>query len=251
VSKPGKTNELLKRICRESLGSVLPDLGFVELDRRSHSLISAEYRRVSGNIVQIVDVQRDKYWSNDAGKFCINFWIRIPTDEGTSKTNAIEGKESSDWFGLHERLGRLATGEDYWWTIERKLLSSESKTVQRIVGDLTTKWDEFGTSWFARFPDLCSARDYCATGWSRTQAMRMSIALGELSEARELFIDHLGLGKRPSEEELQYALSSKVISSDEFDVLRRLVLQHVDVITTGLEKLFGRSRPRSPPVDQY
>jgi hypothetical protein len=244
------TNAMLKSLCRESFGAVLPPLGFVELNLRSHVLVSAEFRRVSQNIVHIVDVQRDKYWSNDSGKFCVNFWIRISIDEGTSKADAIDGKNSSDWFGFHERLGRLATGEDYWWTIERKLLSSESKTVERIVADLVEKWDRFGIPWFERFPDLRSARDYCASGWSRAKAMRMSIALGELSEARELFIDHLGLGQRPFEDELRCALSSNVISSDEFDVLRHLLLQHVDVIATGLEKLFGRSRPRSPPVDQ-
>lgn len=247
---PTATHTLLKRICRESFGKVLLEQGFVELERKSHVVVSAEFRRVSRNVVQVVDIQRDKYWSDAAGKFCVNLWIRIPIDEGDSKINAIEGNNTSDWFGLHERLGRLATGEDYWWNIERKVLSSEDE-VQRIVNDLITKWDDFGTSWFTKFPDLRSARDQCAAGWNRKKAMQMSIALGEVEEARALFIDQLGLGSRPSEEELTDALLANVISSDECDFLRRLVLQHKDAITVGLQKMFGRSLPRRPPVDPY
>ncbi len=195
----------------------------------------------------MVDVQRDKYWTNQKGRFCINLWILFPKIGVFSATDVLTAIYSSENFDVCERLGKLATGSDYWWKLKPGWLFSESRLVNRLVSDLREKWASFGKPWFESIPDLRAARDYLAAGWGKGVAISMSLALGETAEARELFIDTLCRRYRPPEDVLVRDQNRGLISEVEAHALRRLLMQDEDTLQRGLEELFGRSRSRSAP----
>lgn len=75
--------------------------------------------------------------------------------------------------------------------------------------------------------------------------------LGEVAEARELFIDWLCLGSRPSPDVLARDKERGLISNAEPESLRRLAMQHESTFKRGLEALFGRSQPRATPTRNF
>ena len=156
---------------------------------------------------------------------------------------------NSENFQVHERLGQLATGSDYWWELKRGWFFSESREVERIASDLRQKWLSFGKPWVESISDLRSARRYLlATGWGQGVAISMSLALGEADEAREVVIDSLRSSYRPPDDVLSQYWERQLLSLAEVTTLRRLLMQRDDVLQSGLEELFGRSHPRLKPT---
>lgn len=241
MAKP--LNSILKEICAESLDKLLLPDGFeVTPSKARHSLVSAQYHRFAVDRLCVVDVQRDKYWTNEKGRFCVNLWIQFPAVGDFAGMDAVTAMLSSENFQVHERLGQLATGSDYWWELKRGWRFSENREVNRIASDLRQKWLSFGKPWVESISDLRAARRYLlATGWGYGVAVSMSLALGETDEARELVIDSLCRRYRPPEDVLSQYEERQLLSSAEVRTLRRLLMQGEDVLQNGLEELFGRS----------
>ena len=77
MAKP--LNSILKEICAASLDKLLLPDGFeVTPSTARHSLVSAQYHRFAVDRLCMVDVQRDKYWTHEKGRFCVNLWIQFP-----------------------------------------------------------------------------------------------------------------------------------------------------------------------------
>lgn len=242
-------NSILQAICAKSLGELLLADGFEESPAKiRQSCVAAQYHRLAVDRLCVVDVQRDKYWTNDKGRFCVNLWIQFPATGDFSGMEATAAISNSENFQVHERLGQLATGSDYWWELKRGWLFSESREVDRISSDLRQKWLSFGKPWFESISDLRTARDHLAAGWGKGVAISMSLALGEADEARELLIDSLCLHYRPTDDQLAECQEQHLLSSAEVTTLRRLLMQREDVLRSGLEELFGRSQPRATPI---
>ena len=242
-------NSILKTICANSLGELLLADGFEESPAKTRpSFIAAQYHRLAVDRLCVVDVQRDKYWTNDKGRFCVNLQIHFPEVGDFSGMDAMTAMSNSVYFRIHERLGQLATGSDYWWELKRGWFFSESREVDRVSKDLRQKWLAFGRPWIESISDLRSARDRLAMGWSKGMAIRMGLVLGEIEEARELMIDLLCLRYRPREDALAEFEEWRLLSSTEATALQRLLMQREDVLQSGLKELFGRSQPRHTPV---
>jgi hypothetical protein len=178
-------------------------------------------------------------------------WIQFPAVGDFSGMDAMTAMSNSENFQVHERLGQLATGSDYWWELKPGWFSSEIREVNRIASDLREKWLSFGKPWFESISDLRTARDHLAAGWGKGIAISMSLALGEADEARELLIDSLCLRYRPTDDKLAQYQERELLSSTEVTTLRQLLMQREDVLQSGLEELFGRSKPRAVPTRSY
>jgi len=242
-------NSILKAICANSLGELLLADGFEESPAKiRNSILTAQYHQLAVDRLCVVDVQRDKSWTNGKGRFCVNLCIYFPEVGDFSGMDAMAAMSNSAYFRIHERLGQLAAGSDYWWELKRGWFFSESREVDRISSDLRQKWLSFGRPWIESISDLRAARDRLAMGWSKGMAIRMSLALGEIREARELMIDLLCLRYRPPEDVLAKYEKWRLISSTEATALQRLLMQREDVLQNGLKELFGRSQPRHTPI---
>lgn len=242
-------NSILKTICANSLGELLLADGFEESPAKiRNSTLTAQYHRIAVNRLCVVDVQRDKYWTNDKGRFCVNLWIQFPEDGDFAGMEAMAEMSYSGNLQVHERLGQLATGSDYWWELKRGWFFSESREVDRISSDLRQKWLAFGKPWVESIPDLRAARDRSAAGWEKGMAIRMSLVLGEIEEARQLMIDLLCVRYRPPAGVLAEYEKWRLLSSAEAMALQRLLMQREDVLQSGLKELFGRSQPRHTPI---
>lgn len=65
---PTSPSAILPRICAESWGELLTAVEFeVAPVKDRHASVAVEYQRHTGTRIQKVDVQRDKYWTNQKG----------------------------------------------------------------------------------------------------------------------------------------------------------------------------------------
>jgi hypothetical protein len=225
-----KATQLLKEVFDRAIGGQLRSLGFVEspaADR--HPFCPQQYERRLPSLVQMVDIQRDKYWEASGGKFCINLNVFFE-DLAWPYSVSQDGKNRN---GCWERLGRLAKSEDYWW------LLSTTERPQELIRELASIWHRFGEPWFEAHRDLRSARDFALLdSFKRISAIKMSVALGELDVARHLTITVMKGGYRPENDWLAELVDWNVLKQAEADVVRRLAMQRVDHYLAGLDVLF-------------
>lgn len=101
MAKP--LNSILKEICSESLDKLLLPDGFeVTPSKARHTLVSVQYHRLAVDRLCMVDVQRDKYWTNEKGRFCVNLWIQFPKVGDFSCMDAVTATSNSENFQVHE-----------------------------------------------------------------------------------------------------------------------------------------------------
>ena len=225
--------QLLKAVFDEAIGNQLRSLGFVEspaADR--HPFCPQQYERRLPRLIQMVDVQRDKYWKASGGKFCINLCVCLE-DLAALYPASPEGEIRR---GPCERLGRLATGEDHWWHLSAKARPNE------LIQELENTWRKFGTPWIEVHHNLRSVRDLALQDpWKQASAIAMSVALGELDVARDLAIDVMKVGDRPKDDLLARLVDWEVLKEAEATAVRRLAMQRVDHYLAGLDDPFSPS----------
>jgi hypothetical protein len=142
-----------------------------------HTSCFVQYHRLRQDQYQLIDVQRDKWWTKQCGKFAINLGVYIPKLMEITGRPIIEGVPPGGNWPISERLGVLATGRDVWWEIR------ETTDTQQLGDELTALWHKFASPWFEKLDDPKTLRE-----WAIDQGdVALCVLLGERDEARRIF----------------------------------------------------------------
>lgn len=232
--KPQKLNDRLKAVISQGLGSVLLAGGYEESrPNERHGSCTAQFHSVHADHIRLVDVQRDKYWTNKRGKFAVNLGIHFPAVERMRGGQIIDGIPPGGCWTLTTRLGRLATGADKWWELTPRT------AIQSLARDVSDSWITYGKPWIETHSDLRAARDWKDSNYGVWPAVIMSLVLGERDTARRLFRETLSDGTPRDGYYVSEAERMGLLDSTEADRLRWAVMQHVDTKRTTIDEVLG------------
>lgn len=174
---------MLRKVVDGHLRPALEATGFQEwlpISRRAFSTVC--FRKLGNAQCRYVEVQRNKWWTNQSGEFAINLGLIVPVIESARQLEAGTTKQSHPdddlYWTLQERLGHLEHGEDRWWSI------SPDADLTSLGQAVVKSWSTVGAPWFDSVADLQGVRAWIVKSRGLATAIYASEALGDKEAVR-------------------------------------------------------------------
>jgi hypothetical protein len=215
------TSKLLQAVIAQSLGRVLPPIGYsVSPAEFRHPNSAAQYHQSFEDHLRIVDVQRDKRWSKQVGHFTINVGVYIPSVEAALGRSHSFAVAHTGFATVTERLGILSDGFDKWWKV------TPHTEVAPTANEIVKNWEIHGLPWLNARGGLQPFRDTYLARNNFLFAFIASRLLGDHVAARSQFIQYL-LHRQPAPDDpaLRYALHEDIVPCDIVPALKRAIIQ--------------------------
>jgi hypothetical protein len=128
---------------QNKMGAELEKLGWIRLKEKGTAPhISCLFNKTIGNqIIHVLDIQRDRYWTNNNGLFTLN--VGIFHKEYNSKFGfKPSGYIDTAYCILRTRIGHLKTGKDEWYNINPKT------SIEPLSNQIWNDFELYGLPWF-------------------------------------------------------------------------------------------------------
>ncbi len=233
-------NSTLKSLASCSLAPLLFADEYAESPAASrHSLSTAQFHRVGPDHICLLDSQRDKYWTNQTGKFTVNIGVYFPAIEAIRGKQVIEGIPPGGCWTIATRLNMLATGEDRWWT-----LTPRTK-LGPLQAELQDRWRGFGHPWIERNKIISNARDWQVENHAKWPAVFSTMVLGQRDRALALLHDILLAGYNRQKYLVEESQSLGLISSEQAERLTWALMQDITTLRRIVDETFGTGEDES------
>ncbi len=138
-----KLNQRLKKWIRNNFSPHVGKYQWKEISNLKGipEIVGLFNKKINDDIIHVMEFQRDKYWENEKGKFCLNLGVYhkiYHMKYGYKQDGIID----SSYCFIRERLGNIKFGEDKWYTID------QSTDMEKFSEILISDFDNYAEKWF-------------------------------------------------------------------------------------------------------